>query len=221
MNMLPNTILNAFFCLLFVFIVGGCNHKDEHKASKQVESSVEKKELVRKCYDEITIAHDRLIDFKYHAVQRLLGYFFSMPINSEISLNDELSVLEIDSAKVLLYTKNKNPNKVWTSENGLIRTIQKNHQVVIDSFENELVKKNSRPVNDIESLLSFYQWIDSLDDVLIKKKSGQVVDAKSLLSFYKWNKKKVGAGVVELFFKDESSNIDTNLYKYFMNNIFN
>ncbi len=218
--MLPNIITNVFFCLLFVLLVDGCNHNDEYKPPNSIESSMGKKEHLKKCYDEMTIAGDRLLDFEYNAVQRLFGYYLSLPPNSNISLNDELSVLEIDSGKVLLYTKNKKANKVWSAERSETKIISQIHQLVIDSLENDLVKKNSRHVDDIESLLSFGKWIDSLDENMIRNNSEQTGYEKSLLSLFKWNSKNRGLGKIDVFFKDRSSNHDTILYNYFMNKIF-
>lgn len=219
MNMHPNTILNAFF-VLFIFVVEGCNHNDEYKSPKPIDSSMGKKELLKKCYDEMTIAGDKLLSFEYHSIQRMFGYYFNLPISSEISLNDELSVLEIDSAKVLLYTQNKNPNKVWAAERGLIKTIPKSQQVVIDSLERELLRNGSKHVDNMESLLSFGKWIDSLDEYMKKNNSEQTGDEKSLLSLFKWNCRNRGLGKIDVFFKDKSSNLDSVLYNYFMDNVF-
>ena len=53
-----------------------------------------------------------------------------------------------------------------------------------------------------------------------KNNSEQTGDEKSLLSLFKWNCRNRGLGKIDVFFKDKSSNLDSVLYNYFMDNVF-
>ena len=188
--MLPNTILKGSFCLVLLFMAIGCCDKGDRDDQNAGDISVEEDDTFRGCFNETAIAFDRLMSFKYLAIQRLFGYYFNY---SKISLEDELSILEIDEGKVLLYTKNKKDNAVWSSELGVIRMIPKEHQIVIDSIENETVRMLSQ----------------------------QPVDEKSQMVFFTWDSKKSRRKKIVPYFKDGKSDIDYALYSYFMKNIFN
>ena len=192
-NMLPNTILKGSFCLVLLFMAIGCCDKGDRDDQNTGDIFVEEDDSFRGCFNETAIANDRLMSFKYLAIQRLFGYYFNLPNDSKFSLEDELSVLEIDEGKVLLYTKNKKDNAAWSSELGMIRMVPKGHQIVIDSIENEMVRMLSQ----------------------------QPVDEKSQMVFFTWDSKKSRRKKIVPYFKDGKSDIDYALYSYFMKNIFN